>query len=266
MAIATQQIIDLMNRYESTIRNSCPGGVALIRHDNPGHDFRKSMEHSLFMALEIRAMCLRLGELMKPSTNLNDMHENVRQYHPFREKIMRWLGWLQSSLNHFGIYTLEELKMHNAPSGTVFQKDGGATSLATAGFADGRPDQAVVVTYANSIEADPALQMRVSHIKTLLENVSSSNRDLVLAAIHDWRLVQEPGHIPAETVDADSLVNSAKLILATKRQPDYGWELVSFQECSKRLARRILDLYQPQAQKDDEEQRWAEALATAHGV
>lgn len=32
-----------------------------------------------------------------------------------REKLMRWLGYIQGVLDVLGVYTLNELKLHNAP-------------------------------------------------------------------------------------------------------------------------------------------------------
>lgn len=49
---------------------------------------------------------------------------------------------------------------------------------------------------------------------------------------------------------------AAELVLLTRRRPEYGWELTSFQECSKRLARFALE----QTAEDGEEGITAEWL------
>lgn len=38
-----------------------------------------------------------------------------------REKVMRWLGFMQGALWHARIATLDELKLMNAPKGTILE-------------------------------------------------------------------------------------------------------------------------------------------------
>jgi hypothetical protein len=40
-----------------------------------------------------------------------------------REKLMRWLGWVQGVLYMCGIYTLEEMKRHNMPGRFYFENN-----------------------------------------------------------------------------------------------------------------------------------------------
>ncbi len=58
-------------------------------------------------------------------------------------------------------------------------------------------------------------------------------------------LTDAAGELVATEDDRDNLINSAKLVLSTRRKPEYGWELVSFQGCAIRMAEHILKLYQP---------------------
>lgn len=42
-----------------------------------------------------------------------------------REKLMRWLGWVQGVLYMCNIFTIEEMKRHNMPNENVWSNYGG---------------------------------------------------------------------------------------------------------------------------------------------
>ncbi len=129
MAMKISQIIANTKKYEAHICNQIPGGVTTVRHDFTGQDLKKNMEHALFMTLEIRAMCESVLDMgAKRPIDPKDTPKLIFA----REKIMRWLGWLQCSMCFFGLYSLEDLKKDNMPPGEEFKPDGGSQQLTPA--------------------------------------------------------------------------------------------------------------------------------------
>lgn len=67
-----------------------------------------------------------LGNLQDANTpnkpevvHMLSMIPKMREFnkHARREKLMRWLGFLQGALWSLGVYSIEELKSHNMPDG-----------------------------------------------------------------------------------------------------------------------------------------------------
>lgn len=129
MALDTPRIISLMDDYEVKIRNSVYLGVKPVRHENPGHEMKPNMEHALFMAGEIKAMCDRAMNINLAVLDMNEAMDRMDEMRSIREKIMRWLGWLQCTLCFFRLCTLDDCKRHIMPLGEEFKADGGSPQL-----------------------------------------------------------------------------------------------------------------------------------------
>lgn len=83
-----QKLYEILSYYEWNI----PLAVEALEN-NHIHEYTPALDHLLDM--------------------IPQMREFIRDAR--REKLMRWLGWMQGVLFMAGVYTLEELKEHNKP-------------------------------------------------------------------------------------------------------------------------------------------------------
>lgn len=90
--MTNEKILEVIERYEQRL----PDEILLrsLHSNNVSRMHTEALQHLLEMFPQMR--------------------EFVRDGR--REKLMRWLGWVQGVLFMCGIYTLEEMKAHNMPS------------------------------------------------------------------------------------------------------------------------------------------------------
>ncbi len=112
MAIATKQISECMTRYEQRINKWTGNCATPIRHEEP-ETHQARAEHLLYMCQQVREWCETAQDPYLPS------------YHSLREKIMRWLSWIQAKLHSEGLLTMEQCKRDLMPPDATFRADGG---------------------------------------------------------------------------------------------------------------------------------------------
>lgn len=168
MAVDTKQIMDLMDEYTGKVSAYLGQRFDAKRHDDPGNLLFANMEHSLFMCNEIKRFCVELSSINLSSGDAQHWN-NQKKYHSLREKVMRWLGWLQRTLCFFDLYCLEACKKHVMPPGEEFRKDGGTPGLQL------NPDREI-------FGVKPEIAMRASHIRTILQGLEP---DQIVAVLRE---------------------------------------------------------------------------------
>jgi hypothetical protein len=95
-AVTDDKIREALDRYERVI---------VDRYDYPSSSgVPPALAHALTMIPKMREMIVTTESIMDNSaTPLEDAI-------PVREKLMRWLGFLQGVLFAFGVYTIDEMR------------------------------------------------------------------------------------------------------------------------------------------------------------
>jgi hypothetical protein len=115
---------EVLDRYERDIQS------ALVRAR-----VRKDLKHLLTMIPQMRSMidayqplkvyltpCWEAIEGITPATfDALEFEEALSEYGAKREKVMRWLGFMQGVLCATGIYTIDEMRAHNKPPTEAFE-------------------------------------------------------------------------------------------------------------------------------------------------
>lgn len=193
MAVDTKQIMDLMDEYTGKISAHLGQRFDAKRHDDPGKLLFANMEHSLFMCNEIKRFCVELSSINLSSGDAKHW-DNQKKYHSLREKVMRWLGWLQRTLCFFDLYCLEACKKHVMPPGEEFRKDGGTPQLTgkhgVLCASDQTPMAKMVEKAGLQLNPDreifgvkPEIAMRASHIRTILQGLEPDQVVAVLGEV-----------------------------------------------------------------------------------
>lgn len=94
-----EKIREVLDRYEQTLQ-------ALAPFASDWQD--KELAHLLTMIPKMR-------DMLADERYIWDAEQPSWQYHANREKVMRWLGFMQGAFWVKGIYTIDELKAHNRP-------------------------------------------------------------------------------------------------------------------------------------------------------
>lgn len=112
----------------------CREVLALYEQEIP--DFQKrfrrvsdrDLTHLLEMIPKMRAMlddCQKISqEHLDPSrwSDIRNFTDTLKRLSAQREKFMRWLGYMQGVLSCNGVYTIDEMRRHNMPTGEDFRE------------------------------------------------------------------------------------------------------------------------------------------------
>jgi hypothetical protein len=105
------EVRDILDRYERAILDYKARGLRGVVDTEAGDTYHyklgRALVHALEMVPKMRAM---LDELECMDT---DPDGAVEHWTKLRDKLMRWLGFLQGVLWCDGMYSLDELKAHN---------------------------------------------------------------------------------------------------------------------------------------------------------
>lgn len=125
MAIATKQISECMTRYEQRINKWTGNCATPIRHEEP-ETHQARAEHLLYMCQQVREWCGDLPDTLEWTVEVyKDREKQLLPYLSLREKIMRWLSWIQAKLHSEGLLTMEQCKRDLMPPDATFRADGG---------------------------------------------------------------------------------------------------------------------------------------------
>lgn len=107
------KIREVLDRYERTVDGRPGPGFAHVRTMIPAMRAMLDEMHPYRSYLS--------GEWEKDVPDIIGLSESVAAYGARREKLMRWLGFVQGVFYDRGIYTVDEMRAHNRPDGEVFR-------------------------------------------------------------------------------------------------------------------------------------------------
>ena len=93
-------VVEVLDRYETRLQ-------AHTYH--PASHADQQLQHVLTMIPKMREMLRVIDACLEYSAS------PVEDAAPWRDKVMRWLGFVQGVLWHADFYTLDELKGHSHP-------------------------------------------------------------------------------------------------------------------------------------------------------